>query len=272
MMTVSMVFLPNLMCSLCVAFSIISIELGVLGFMSLWGVSLDSITMIQLIMCIGFSVDFSAHISYAYLAASGCKPEDRVKESLYALGLPIVQGALSTILGVSSLLFASSYMFQTFFKTVLLVITFGAFHALFLLPVLLSIFGPGSGKQSEDDNDQNSESTSVRKPDFLRLSAGNSKYQSTTPSSSHLSGVRLSEFYPRPPSYFSQLQEGSNSNSSQSSYAGKSNSIDSLPLQSRKNVQDPEMHRMLREREQRYLEEWNRLAKPQTLSITHERF
>ena len=53
MMIVSLIFIPNPVCSLWVAFSILSIELGVLGFMTFWGVNLDSISMINLIMCIG---------------------------------------------------------------------------------------------------------------------------------------------------------------------------------------------------------------------------
>jgi len=122
----------------------VSIEVGVVGYMTLWGVNLDSISMIQLIMCIGFSVDFSAHTSYAYLAAKVDTPDERVKECLYALGLPIVQGGLSTILGIMVLVLAPSYIFITFFKTVFLVIFFGAVHGIFLLPVLLSLLGPGS--------------------------------------------------------------------------------------------------------------------------------
>lgn len=144
MMGVSLVFIPNPLCSLWVAFSIVSIEIGVIGFMTLWGVNLDAISMINLIMCIGFSVDFSAHISYAYMSAQVDTPEERVKSCLYSLGLPIVQGALSTILGVVALLVAPSYIFITFFKVVFLVIVIAAAHGLLLLPVLLSLFGPGS--------------------------------------------------------------------------------------------------------------------------------
>jgi hypothetical protein len=144
MMIVSLLFIPNVLCCFWVAFSVISIETGVVGYMALWDVSLDSISMIQLIMCIGFSVDFTAHICYAYMSSKAKKPSDRVRECLYALGLPIVQGALSTILGVAVLYFAGSYIFLTFFKTAFLVIFFGAMHGLLLLPVLLSLFGPGS--------------------------------------------------------------------------------------------------------------------------------
>ncbi len=61
-------------------------------------------------MCIGFSVDFSAHICYHYLAEEGHRPSERIRASLYALGLPIIQGAVSTILGVIGLAFAPSYL------------------------------------------------------------------------------------------------------------------------------------------------------------------
>merc|ERR1712038_666599 len=121
-----------------------SIELGVVGFMTLWGVRLDSISMINLIMCIGFSVDFSAHISYHFMSHKNMAMEDRVSDSLYALGLPITQGAISTILGVIGLALAPSYIFITFFKMVFLVIVLGALHGLVVLPVLLSLFGPGA--------------------------------------------------------------------------------------------------------------------------------
>ena len=93
-------------------------------------------------------MDFAAHISYHYLDSEGA-PDDRVRNSLYGLGLPILQGAVSTILGVIGLMIAPSYIFVTFFKMVFLVISLGFLHGLFLLPVLLSIFGPGSCSSSE---------------------------------------------------------------------------------------------------------------------------
>ncbi|TMW49794.1 hypothetical protein DOY81_005151, partial [Sarcophaga bullata] len=144
MMIISFVFIPNILCSLWVAFSVISIEMGVAGYMALWDVNLDSISMINLIMCIGFSVDFTAHICYTYMSSKKKSPKARVREAFHSLGLPILQGSSSTILGIVALLLAQSYIFLVFFKMVFLVILFGAMHGLFLLPVLLSLFGPGS--------------------------------------------------------------------------------------------------------------------------------
>ncbi|XP_044014155.1 patched domain-containing protein 3-like [Aphidius gifuensis] len=144
MMGVSFFFIPNLLCSFWIAFCIISIELGVVGYMALWNVNLDSISMINLVMCLGFSVDFTAHICYAYMSCKKKRPDEKLKEALYSLGLPIVQGALSTIFGLLALLLAGTYIFLVFFKMVFLVIAIGAIHGLIILPVLLTIFGPGS--------------------------------------------------------------------------------------------------------------------------------
>ena len=158
MMVISFIFIPNVLCCFWVAFCIVSIEIGVAGYMSLWDVSLDSISMINLIMCIGFSVDFTAHICYAYMSSKKRRPDQRVEECLYTLGLPIVQGALSTILGLVALVLADTYIFLIFFKMVFLVISIGAIHGLMLLPVLLSLFGPGSCtnfSKEDDDDDKN---------------------------------------------------------------------------------------------------------------------
>ncbi|KAF0307599.1 Patched domain-containing protein 3 [Amphibalanus amphitrite] len=171
MCIISLIFIPNPICSLWVALSIMSIEIGVIGYMSLWGVNLDSISMINLIMCIGFSVDFSAHISYAYMSAHGLSADRRVEESLYCLGLPILQGAVSTIIGVSTLILAPSYIFEVFFKTIFLVIFFGVMHGLILLPVMLSIFGPGSAlcgrRPSRDEEQAEDTSTTPQPPAYL---------------------------------------------------------------------------------------------------------
>jgi hypothetical protein len=152
MMIISFIFIPNMLCSVWITFSIISIEIGVVGYMSLWEVNLDSISMINLIMCIGFSIDFTAHICYVYMSSKCKLPSERVREALYSLGLPILQGSVSTILGVVALLLADSYIFLVFFKMVFLVIFFGAMHGLFLLPVMLSLFGPNSCSKLEDEH------------------------------------------------------------------------------------------------------------------------
>ncbi len=158
MIVIALVLIPSPICSFWVSFSIVSIEVGVIGFMSLWGVRLDGVALINLIMCIGFSVDFSAHICYHYMTEDDKGSKDRIRGSLYALGVPILQGAGSTVVGVLGLAFAPSYLYVTFFKMIFLVILLGAMHGLILLPVLLSLFGPGACS----DKFSNSSSKSTR--------------------------------------------------------------------------------------------------------------
>merc|ERR1719351_329447 len=161
--------------------------------MAFWGINLDAISMINLIMSIGFSVDFAAHISYSYMDSDG-SPNDRVRNSLYSLGLPICQGAISTILGVIGLMIAPSYIFVTFFKMVFLVIILGALHGLFLLPVLLSLFGPGSCSKVETE-----EKCKTKSPTTSYLSDGESA--TPVPAKLHEVGDESEMRIPRPTSH-----------------------------------------------------------------------
>lgn len=142
MLIVSLTLIPNPLVALLVTLCVASIESGVVGFMSLWGVSLDGISMINIILCIGFSVDFSAHICYSFVTQNSQIPsKQRTAESLYSLGFPILQSAVSTMLGVSALFASRSYIFITFGKILVLVMVFGMLHGLVFLPVLLTLLG-----------------------------------------------------------------------------------------------------------------------------------
>ncbi|KFR01399.1 Patched domain-containing protein 3, partial [Nipponia nippon] len=140
MLIVSLLLIPNPLCCLWVTFAIASVIVGVAGFMTFWNVNLDSISMINLVICIGFSVDFSAHISYAFVTSGESSANERTIEALSLLGYPVLQGAVSTILGVVVLAAAKAYIFRTFFKIMFLVILFGALHGLVFIPVFLTFF------------------------------------------------------------------------------------------------------------------------------------
>nr|XP_048693767.1 patched domain-containing protein 3-like [Caretta caretta] len=141
MLCVSLLLIPNPLCSLWVTFAIASVIAGVAGFMTYWNVNLDSISMINLVICIGFSVDFSAHISCAFVSSEKSTVNERAVDALYLLGYLVIQGAISTILGVIVLSAAKAYIFRTFFKIMFLVILFGAVHGLVFIPVFLTFFG-----------------------------------------------------------------------------------------------------------------------------------
>ncbi|CAD6193614.1 unnamed protein product [Caenorhabditis auriculariae] len=135
---VSLVMIPEWRCAVAIVLSIASINVGVLGFMSFWGVNLDSVSIITIIMCIGFAVDLSAHISYAFSQGYGT-PHARAVQALETLGWPVFLGASSTVLGILLLVLVDSYIVQIFFKTVFLVIIFSMLHGLLFLPILLML-------------------------------------------------------------------------------------------------------------------------------------
>ncbi|XP_051524693.1 patched domain-containing protein 3-like [Myxocyprinus asiaticus] len=141
MLVISLLLTPNPLCSLWVTFAIASVFVGVAGFMALWDVNLDSVSMIILIICIGFSVDFSAHISYAFVSSEKSSANEKAIDAIFNLGYPIIQGAVSTIAGVVVLAGAESYIFRTFFKIMFLVIIIGVIHGIMFIPVFLTFFG-----------------------------------------------------------------------------------------------------------------------------------
>ena len=151
MFVVSILFVPHPLCALWVTLATASIEAGVLGYMTLWDVNVDFISMTYLILCIGFSVDFSVHITYGFISSMAPTSNKKAIDALGTLGYPILQSGISTVLGIVFLCTSISYLFLSFFKCMLLVILFGTWHALFVLPVTLSVLGGSCRKCEEND-------------------------------------------------------------------------------------------------------------------------
>ncbi|VDM51870.1 unnamed protein product [Angiostrongylus costaricensis] len=122
---VSLLLIPEPVISLWVSFSILSINIGILGFMTLWNVRLDFVSMVTIIMSIGFCVDFAGHLAYSFAKGRSHSVSERMRNALYTVGAPILQSATSTLLGVIFLASAESYMFKSFLKTISLVILLG---------------------------------------------------------------------------------------------------------------------------------------------------
>jgi predicted RND superfamily exporter protein len=120
----------------------IAMVLGcILGVMPLWGVSLDGVVVVNLVLAIGLSVDYSIHIAHSYLHAAGTR-EQKVTTALTEMGVSVVNGATSTFLAVLMLSLSKSYIFVVFFKLFFLTCLFGLSFAMMFLPVILSVVGP----------------------------------------------------------------------------------------------------------------------------------
>ena len=125
----------------CVFINLLLIVINILGYMQAWGLNIDSVTVIMLVIALGLAVDYSAHIGRAYLEKRGT-PDERIVRTLEDMGVAVWNGALSTFMAVIVLGSSSSYVFLTFFKQLFLCITLGLAHGLIFLPVLLSLLKP----------------------------------------------------------------------------------------------------------------------------------
>lgn len=134
------VIMPSFVAPTIASVATVSISFCLIGFLSIWGQNLDPVTMIDVIMAIGFSVDYSAHVCYHYYCAReqdlGSKQEV-ITRVLQAVGRPVIEASLTTLLCMAPLFVVPVYMIQSFAKTVTLVTTFGLLHGLFFLPVVL---------------------------------------------------------------------------------------------------------------------------------------
>lgn len=147
---ITCVFMPHPTLILFVTLAVGMIMVGVVGFMYYVDVALSAITMIHLIMSVGFSIDFTAHICHGYMISEGHTTDLRIKQSVDKTGAPIFHGAVSSLIGIATLSIAKSYAFRTFATVMSFVLVFGIAHALLLLPVLLPWIGPG--RLHEEDN------------------------------------------------------------------------------------------------------------------------
>eukprot|EP00918_Siedleckia_nematoides_P044570 GHVU01097448.1.p1 GENE.GHVU01097448.1~~GHVU01097448.1.p1 ORF type:complete len:799 (+),score=182.34 GHVU01097448.1:299-2398(+) len=148
---VSMLMIRGWSSILLVSAMIVSVLTGLFGFMYFAGVQLNILTMILLILSIGFSVDYTVHVAHTFAHCLGRTHDLRVVETLMLMGNPVTHGAVSTWLGILALLWRKEYVLQLFFKMLSLVLAFGLFHGVFVLPVLLSFFGPRAGCEEEGE-------------------------------------------------------------------------------------------------------------------------
>ncbi|GMR39589.1 hypothetical protein PMAYCL1PPCAC_09784 [Pristionchus mayeri] len=157
MVVACVIFIPSLIGASVAAFSMLSITFTMLGSLSHWGATLDPITMINILLAIGFSVDFSAHICYHFYKERGNRSSKslvrRMSEILEAVGKPIFEASLSTFVCVAPLFLLKIYVFNSFAKTVMLVAMLGLFHGLVIIPVILSFFLPSGIPISTDEED-----------------------------------------------------------------------------------------------------------------------
>uniref|UniRef100_A0A7S1U3D8 SSD domain-containing protein n=2 Tax=Phaeomonas parva TaxID=124430 RepID=A0A7S1U3D8_9STRA len=132
----------NWLISLMATTTIATMVIGVIAFTVWNGWKLGVIEAVIYVMVVGMSVDYTVHLSDAYLESKKKTRRDRTRDMLFKMGVSVVSGAIST-LGSSCFLLATYIIFFRKFGTfILFVISQSLVYSLVFFTALLNLMGP----------------------------------------------------------------------------------------------------------------------------------
>ena len=160
-----MVVTANLTVTLFILFCVALVDLFLFALLAFWNVTLNSVTVVNIVIAIGLAVDYSAHIGHTYLTIDPPETKEdgscltnhekrlfKAKGALSSMGASVFHGAFSTFLAIVVLAPSNSYIFEVFFKMWFGIIIFGVANGFILLPVMLALCGPLNRVQKAKKN------------------------------------------------------------------------------------------------------------------------
>ncbi|KCV71005.1 hypothetical protein H696_01950 [Fonticula alba] len=144
---VSWLILGQFLAAVFVLLPVLMIVANLAGVMAIWGITLNAVSLVNLVMALGIAVEFTAHTVRAYTTTPASIAHCRVSRAQYALnevGASVFSGITVTkLLGVAILGFAQSQIFVVYyFRMYVAIVALGFLHGQIFLPALFCLVGP----------------------------------------------------------------------------------------------------------------------------------
>jgi Niemann-Pick C1 protein len=111
-----LILLVNIKLCFMVLITVVLTLVDVLGMIYFWGLSIDTIVCMSVVLVVGLCVDYSAHIILSFCMAKGTTSLERASTALITIGPAILNGGTTTFLALVFLGFSNSFAYIVMFK------------------------------------------------------------------------------------------------------------------------------------------------------------
>ena len=137
---ISLFFNTNFGISLFLAATFDFLVLEAAAIMQAWGIHLNHISFLSLLMTIVLSLNFSNLVANSFVFSAKLKIRGQMIEALCSVGWSVITEVLITICGSVSLGFIYPSLAEIFHRVVPLVLILGLTHALIFFPAIIALF------------------------------------------------------------------------------------------------------------------------------------